>query len=301
VRGKTNLLGWPWEFSSTPIEFVNIREQCAWAHADPDAATAKALRLVAAAVARVRLLADRPIGMRSLDRRVLVAGRGMAGQLCATYLVEHGVAVTKANGELRQVRGSAGAFAALIGGGESREETWVEADAIVLAPAGPEELETLLMSFPGPSLLGQNPAPWRLLETRRPGIFLLPPDGPAEVGVAASARVLALLGQGGIRERSVTAQVDPERCRACGTCEALCEFAGITVRPDATGRLVAQPDPVQCRGCGTCAAHCPSGAITAGYYTDEQIEATLKALLSYLPNDVDEENARWSECVNQES
>jgi coenzyme F420-reducing hydrogenase delta subunit len=34
-------------------------------------------------------------------------------------------------------------------------------------------------------------------------------------------------------------------------------------------------DPTICTGCGTCAAHCPSGAITAGYSTDEQVEAML--------------------------
>jgi ferredoxin len=72
--------------------------------------------------------------------------------------------------------------------------------------------------------------------------------------------------------------VDPYRCRACGTCETVCELLAIRVGK-ANGRLVAKVDPALCRDCGTCVAHCPSGAITAGDLTDRQIAAMLVALL----------------------
>ena len=44
-------------------------------------------------------------------------------------------------------------------------------------------------------------------------------------------------------------------------------------------KLVARVNPALCQGCGTCAAHCPSSAISAGYSSDQQIEAMLVAIL----------------------
>jgi len=63
---------------------------------------------------------------------------------------------------------------------------------------------------------------------------------------------------------------------------SLCEFhAPRLVADDEEGEhLVSRIDPALCRGCGTCAARCPSSAITAGYSTDEQIEAMLAAMLA---------------------
>jgi heterodisulfide reductase subunit A len=138
------------------------------------------------------------------------------------------------------------------------------------------------------------------------GVFVCPPDSPAEVmGAAVAARVAALLGSGQLVAESNVAQVDPQRCRACGTCVSICEFHAPRLVPDNSEArsgtlaqhdilhspssilhssssilLVSRIDPALCRGCGTCAAHCPSNAITAGYSTDKQIEAMLAAILA---------------------
>ncbi|MCK4472133.1 MAG: 4Fe-4S binding protein, partial [Anaerolineae bacterium] len=102
---------------------------------------------------------------------------------------------------------------------------------------------------------------------------------PQVWGLATASRVAALLSKGWAVIEPTVAQVDPARCRACGTCEEICEFHAVRVREDGRGILVAQVDEVACLGCGTCAAHCPSGAITAGYSTDRQIEAMLAELV----------------------
>ena len=94
-----------------------------------------------------------------------------------------------------------------------------------------------------------------------------------------ASRVAALLGKGWAVVEPVVARVDPARCRACGTCQELCEFHAVRVRENGRGVLVAQVDKAACLGCGTCVAHCPSGAITAGYSTDRQIEAMLMELV----------------------
>jgi len=61
-----------------------------------------------------------------------------------------------------------------------------------------------------------------------------------------------------------TAIVDPERCRACGVCEEICDYHAPRVSPDKNGRFVASIDVLACKGCGTCVAACPSGAIDQG-------------------------------------
>jgi coenzyme F420-reducing hydrogenase delta subunit/NAD-dependent dihydropyrimidine dehydrogenase PreA subunit len=78
--------------------------------------------------------------------------------------------------------------------------------------------------------------------------------------------------------KSIVASVDPHRCRACKTCIEICELGA----PQLVGEEPQRHswiDPMICAGCGSCAALCPSGAITAGYSTDEQLEAMLTAVL----------------------
>jgi heterodisulfide reductase subunit A len=113
----------------------------------------------------------------------------------------------------------------------------------------------------------------------RSGIFVCLPGQDAEmIGAAVAAKVGATLGSGRVVAVENIAHVNPARCRACGTCESVCEFAAITVS-ELGNRLCAQVDPLVCQGCGACAAHCPSSAIAAGYSTDQQIAAMLEAIL----------------------
>ncbi|MBN1485890.1 MAG: FAD-dependent oxidoreductase [Chloroflexia bacterium] len=76
----------------------------------------------------------------------------------------------------------------------------------------------------------------------------------------------------------LVARVDAALCRACGTCESLCQAEAIRLEVDAQGRLCARVDESRCLACGTCAAHCPTGAVVAGRVSDRQIEATVEAM-----------------------
>ena len=79
-----------------PYEYtqVNIREQCSWTHTDDhDGATAKAIRLVRAGIARTRLTEPlEPIAVETTPR-VLVIGGGVAGMRAAVGLADIGLAV----------------------------------------------------------------------------------------------------------------------------------------------------------------------------------------------------------------
>jgi NADPH-dependent glutamate synthase beta subunit-like oxidoreductase/Pyruvate/2-oxoacid:ferredoxin oxidoreductase delta subunit len=275
IRCKSNLGLFTQHATHNMFEFVNIREQCAWAHADdPQAATAKATALVAAAVAKVRVRAPRLIETHRLERTALILGDGVAAQTCRGALNGQGIITRQIAGPTIQVRRGGGGYLVTQNG-----STW-QAPAVVLAPGGRAEAERLLSVFVenGHSLQAQ-PA-WGGLDTHRPGLFYcdLALD-PAKAGAAAAARVAAWLGRADGRAEPTTAVVDAARCRACNTCVEVCEFG--------TPQLVGEEpqraswiDPAICAGCGTCAAHCPSGAITAGYSTDIQLEAMLDAVLA---------------------
>jgi heterodisulfide reductase subunit A len=75
------------------VEMANIREHCAWVHADRGQATAKALDLVRMAVAKVRRnQALEPIRV-PVTRRALVIGGGVAGIQAALDIADAGYPV----------------------------------------------------------------------------------------------------------------------------------------------------------------------------------------------------------------
>jgi NADPH-dependent glutamate synthase beta subunit-like oxidoreductase/Fe-S-cluster-containing hydrogenase component 2 len=257
VRCKGNLLSVPFDLMNLPAEFVNIREQCAWAHRDhPARGTVKAGRLIAAAIAKASLLPpalSAPRQFADLDGQVLVAGSGEAAQVCVNALRAQNFAVTHSPRLPRAVQGSLGQFSVAQNG------VSVRTSVVVLAPADEAELAHL---------------------SPRSGIFVCSPaQDPEMIGAAVAAKVGATLGSGRLLAVQTIAHVDPALCRACGTCESVCEVAAIAVGRLGDG-LCAQVDPLVCQGCGACAAHCPSSAIAAGYSTDEQIAAMLEAILA---------------------
>ncbi len=84
-RGGLN----PYEYTQ-----VNIREQCSWTHTDdPEGATAKAIRLVRAGIARTRLTEPlEPLAVETVPK-ALVVGAGVAGMRAAIGLADVGLAV----------------------------------------------------------------------------------------------------------------------------------------------------------------------------------------------------------------
>ncbi len=92
---------------------------------------------------------------------------------------------------------------------------------------------------------------------------------------AAAGKAAILMGARQLRTEAITAVVDEARCIGCGLCVELCPFGA----PILEGRKARIREAV-CKGCGTCAASCPRNAISMRHFTDEQIEAQIKALLS---------------------
>lgn len=75
------------------FEMANIREQVSWVTLDPKAATAKAIALVRAAVARVRLHESLEMRRVPIKQQVLIVGGGIAGIEAALQIADAGFKV----------------------------------------------------------------------------------------------------------------------------------------------------------------------------------------------------------------
>ncbi|NLF01748.1 MAG: CoB--CoM heterodisulfide reductase iron-sulfur subunit A family protein [Anaerolineales bacterium] len=75
------------------VEMANVREQCAWVHTDRAAATEKAMRLVASAVAKAGLLTPLEDREAQVNPGALVIGGGIAGMAAALDVADAGFPV----------------------------------------------------------------------------------------------------------------------------------------------------------------------------------------------------------------
>jgi heterodisulfide reductase subunit A len=75
------------------FEMCNVREQCSWVHPDKAEGTAKAMDLVAASVARARLLEELEPRYADVTKAVLVLGGGIAGIQAALDIGDAGYQV----------------------------------------------------------------------------------------------------------------------------------------------------------------------------------------------------------------
>ena len=276
VRCKDNLLGRHFDRGNPLFEFVNIREQCAWAHDDdPEAATTTATAMIAAAVAKTRLSVVRPRASLSLEKTVLVLGNGPAATVCQGALSAQRIQALRLRTVPRQIRQTPGHFTVI-----HNSSTLWKGSALVLAPRNEEERSWINGAFDTTGRQPRTHTEWGCADTHRPGVFVCEPGiDPVLAGMAAAARVAAWLGQEHSWPETLAAVVDPERCRGCGDCEQVCEFGAIQLQGEGEGR-VAWIDPAICRGGGVCAARCPAGAIQTGHPSGAQIEAMLEAILA---------------------
>jgi len=82
-----------------PVEFVNIREQCAWVHKDdPAGATLKAIEIILAGVARAKGLIPATREERHLESSVLILGAEICGLAAASALASQGYSVALVSG-----------------------------------------------------------------------------------------------------------------------------------------------------------------------------------------------------------
>jgi coenzyme F420-reducing hydrogenase delta subunit/ferredoxin len=258
---------------STSFEFVNLREQCAWPHADnPDQATAKAAALLRAAAARARGITAGESIRKPLSRSVLVIGQGEAGTTCQQALSRMGIEVQLVRRVPDKIIRTGGWYAVSDHG-----ET-CKASSVVLTPVSYQEENSLLNALGGDGTGVVTLAAGAGLHALRPGVFSCSSEtDPQTIGNAAAVQAAAWLGRVARRGLHNHAVVTASRCRACGTCIEVCGNGAPELVEVEAGRFVCI-DPLVCSGCGTCIAHCPSGAISNRLATDVGLEHSLNTL-----------------------
>jgi heterodisulfide reductase subunit A len=105
-------------------------------------------------------------------------------------------------------------------------------------------------------------------------------DSIAQAEGAASRAAIPIM-QERMKGEGVVAEVNEELCSGCKTCEPLCVYSAIEVKPrlDNPEHFVATVNRALCKGCGSCAGACPSGAIEQKGFKSKQIQEMLAALL----------------------
>ncbi len=104
-------------------------------------------------------------------------------------------------------------------------------------------------------------------------------------GNGAAGRACRFLSAEEITTSGLIAEVDPEMCIGCGTCEEACSYSAIEIisvmKEFEEVSLPIKKSSVNsslCKGCGTCAVNCPVGAISIKHYDFEQINAMIRTL-----------------------
>jgi len=167
----------------------------------------------------------------------------------------------------------------------------IHCDMAVLAPAmegarGSEEVADILELARGKGAFFQEEdATIAPISSNRSGICIAGcARGPKDVqgslaeGQAAAGQLLAALIPGQkIPISPLVARADRRLCSACRTCAPLCPYGAIGYDDRQDCAVINE---ILCRGCGVCAAACPGGAITTAHYTDTQLSAEIKGLVS---------------------
>ncbi len=201
------------------FEFVNIREQCAWVHADdPPAATAKAAALVAAAVTKQQTPPGRQPDPGSIDRSAMILGSSEGVPLCQQKLISMGISAAHMENLPSRITRFDGHFVAINHDNSQR------AAAVVLIPENSAETQRLLTAF-----APDHQSAWL-------GRCTAAPD--SHVAAVAPHRCRAcntcvetcefgapyITGPASNR----TSRIDPAVCTGCGTCAAHCPSGAIT-------------------------------------------------------------------------
>ncbi len=320
------------------IEFVNIREQCAWVHQDdPVGATRKAIGIISSGVARARGSLAAASEERPVAEGVLVLGAGLCGLAAARNLADQGYSVEVISGpesdsateqhSLEYVRrrdtllkeleeqgilvrqwpqvldldGSPGSYEVVV---KYQSQTSRSGAGAVILDIGQltGEMPAGDGVIPRENLLGRILAHRRCSDApnggdtaalkssamkETAGIFIISTDAedlPEEQvlkGAAVAARASAYIGQGVVSPRANAVTINSKLCRGCGDCAAICPY--IEMKERGGGIACAYVDQALCLGCGACIAHCPTGAITQATQSNQQIIATLEALLGRAP------------------
>ena len=297
---------------SAGVEFVNIREQCAWVHKDdPANATHRAIEIISAGIARIKAPLSAVLQVRSAQQSVVVIGAELGGLAAASDLAAQGYSVElvsrpvpdrgtsgpkarhvkSRNSLLRRLQaqgirirpwpdvldiaGSPGDYRVVLRYGSETEHLTSGAVILDLGETG-SETSSAWSAISGQSLLG------RILGHKNSscgrGIADSPLIREVTIGDTAGIFVIPSGTKDSAREQTLRGTAIAAKAWAY--------LAQDTLRPRATAVVI---DSKLCRGCGDCAVLCPymemrnSGCQAAYAYVDPALCLGCGACISRCP------------------
>ena len=171
-------------------------------------------------------------------------------------------------------------------------EMTLEADLVILAPPltprkGVESISRMLkVPLDENKFFLEAHVKLRPVDFATDGIYVCgTAHWPASTGesicqaLGAAARASIPLSRGYVKVEPIVSElIDEEACRGCGMCAAACPYGAIEIIETGKGPK-ARMINVACKGCGVCAATCYKSAIGMSHYTDEQLDAQVRAYL----------------------
>ncbi|MBM4451447.1 MAG: hydrogenase iron-sulfur subunit, partial [Chloroflexi bacterium] len=261
--------------SSVQLEFVNIREQCAWVHKDDaDGATQKALRMVSAGISAVTCALPANRSRNDILPSALIIGGGVANITAAQALISQGYGAVVLARQTSRQQSQISSLLTSLGLSELAESD------VVVRP-WPSSLE--LRGVPGKyeALLGDSQTGDKvtvgavMIDTeelsQKPFCTVTPNSGEllsrlmsrlnkSDVSAGTSSdllREVTLRETAGLFLLSLGADDAPEEQVMRGLAAAA-RLSSYLSQGHVTSRAMAVDiDAKACRGCGDCAAVCP--------------------------------------------
>jgi len=107
-----------------------------------------------------------------------------------------------------------------------------------------------------------------------------PVDESIPQAMAAASRAVTVLSKNAIAISPLVSVIDSKKCIGCGLCVENCAFNAILLEEEeGQGYLRATNIAASCKGCGLCAASCPQKAIDMLHFKDQQIIASISAVV----------------------
>jgi len=209
------------------VSFANLREGCSFVHRDdPEAAQAKAEKIVGAAVARAAFQADLPRQRTFLHRSALIVGGGIAGMSAAEELAEAGIEV-----HLVEREQSLGGFMARLA------KTFPTEDCAMcsLAPrltATATDARIHIHTLTEVTAISGPPGEFRVQLTTQPRYVTEQCVGCGQCAAVCPATAPSEFDLGMDERRAIwrpftnavpaTFAIDMSLCRRCGACQKVC-------------------------------------------------------------------------------
>ena len=292
------------------FETVNLRDHLAAGAPTPEQMLERGRDLLRGAFIRSRYLGPLTQGLTDMGRRVLVLGGSEVGVSCALNLAHQGLKVRLVlkgslagqdlppeiahraapqglpaaitvveRADILAVEGSIGDYSvsARVAGSKRAWAAdvvcFTDANLLELAPyagqAGLKKFYRYDFSFFHTPQVGLYRVMPRTL--RRVKAF--------EAGAALAAEVANAAAQAFLSDHQLSPRVDPERCRGCGRCEAICPFDAVRLVPGPGGLYTSQVLRHNCVGCGGCVGRCPVTAMDTPYFSNQLLEKLVSGRL----------------------